>query len=322
MTADYYWTLPTRPVRRRPLPAGVTDLRPGRFTDFDHLAQIARAVEAVGFTGIFVPYDPQGEESWITATGLAREVPRLRILTEFQPGFATAVYTAKLALSFQRFFDDRLSWKLAIDTPVDQQHTVGDFVDGDDRLARAAELVTVVDGVWNEAPFTYVGEHFEVEAGGFFEGVSAANGGFSIARRSRPEIFLDGTSDAELQLSAAHADVHLFELAPRRELIDLIARHRKLADAHGRTVRYGLQLSVFAREFAGEAWRDAQRYWGDQIPDLVGSYDEIVLQLREIEELGVSTFIVESEPHLQSAYPFGEFVLSQLVGERALEFQS
>ena len=56
--------------------------------------------------------------------------PSLRVVPEFQPGFATAVYTAKLSLSFQRFFADRLGWKLALDTPTEAQRRVGDQLDG------------------------------------------------------------------------------------------------------------------------------------------------------------------------------------------------
>lgn len=323
MSSDWFWTLPTRPARRASLPAGVTDLRPGRLTDFDHIAQVARAAEAVGFSGVYVPYDPSGDDSWIVATGIAREVPRLRIITEFQPGFATAVYAAKMALSFQRFFDDRLAWKLDIDAPAAEQRAVGDFVVGHDRHTRVTELMTVVDGVWTSSPFTFVGEHFEVEAGGFFEGVSAANGGYAIARRERPPVFLDGTTDAELTLSARHADVHLFPFtADATELRNLIARHRQLSADAGRSVRYGVQLSVLAREFDGEAWRDAQRLGDEQLPDVVGSYDEVVRTLSDLEELGISTFVIESQPHLQAAYPFGEFVLSRLLADRVLEPQS
>src|SRR4029079_11577986 len=124
--------LPTRQLdaklRTRRAP-GVTDPRPGRFGPYDHLTQVARAAEATGFSGLFIPYDPLGEDSWIVATTLAREVPRLQLLPEFQPGFATAVYTAKLALSFQRFFADRLSWKLALRTDPSLQAAVGDLSD-------------------------------------------------------------------------------------------------------------------------------------------------------------------------------------------------
>ena len=189
MTVDVYWTLPVggwgppAPIADR----GLTDLRPGRFTDLDRTVQVARAAEATGFAGVLVPYDPAGDDAFVTATALAREVPRLRIMVEIQPGFATAVYTAKLALSFQRFFDDRLVWKLALDTPAAAQRTVGDRAEGADRIARAAELLDVSAGVWRGAPFSHAGDWFDVTPAGSSVGRSRwARGTASpVGRRRR-----------------------------------------------------------------------------------------------------------------------------------------
>jgi len=180
--------------------AAVTDPRLGRSTQGDYLVQIARSAEATGFTGLFVPYDPRGEESWVLATALAREAPRLRLVPEIQPGFATAVYSAKLALSFQRFFDNRLDWKLALDTTPELQRQVGDTVEGSARFDRAEEFFTITRGVWDEAVFTHHGTYFEVEAGGFFGAdLSSPLPDHEIARRPAPRVFLSGTSDAELE---------------------------------------------------------------------------------------------------------------------------
>jgi len=356
-TADLqaYWTVPTHgdpsPRGRRgwTAPAAphvwanqtTTDPRPGRFTDFDYLVQVARAAESVGFDGLLVPYDPNGEESWIAATALAREVRRLRIVPEFQPGFATAVYTAKLSLSFQRYFADRLGWKPALRTDADAQRAVGDLLDGPARLARAAELLTIGAGVWNESGFTHLGEHFEVEGGGLFDPTTNA-GGFTrrIGRRAAPTVFLDGTSDAELALSARFADVHLFDLDDVGSVRGSISRHRQLAAENDRVVRYGVRLAVLARESADEAWTAARRLWRDGTGGsdvefdslqsegttwsgfghldvaapvgLVGSFTDVAARIAELRDAGVSVVVFDAVDHLDEAYRTGEFVLPLL----------
>ncbi len=344
MTVDVYWTLPV--TGWAPPPAfgerGLTDLRPGRFTDLDRTVQVARAAEATGAAGLLVPYDPEGDDAFVTATALAREVPRLRFVVEIQPGFATAVYTAKLALSFQRFFDDRLAWKLALDTPAAAQRAVGDFAAGPDRIARAAELLDVDAGIWRGAPYDHSGQWFQVTGGGFFGGAQQVSVDHGVARRPAPPIVLDGTGDAEVELSARRADLHVFDLYEPDVLAQAVAGHRRRAATHGREVLYGLRVPVLAREHAGEAWRDLDRAWGRagasgarpephpgprgrarvwrgferlglrRDAGLVGSFDEVAASLRDLAGLGLSTLVLEGVTPLEDVYRLGEFVLPQL----------
>ena len=353
MALSAYWTIPAQgdpsSRGRRGWTTGgrsgndhLTDPRPGRFTDADHLVQIARGAESVGFDGLLVPYDPQGEESWVVASALAREVRRLRIVTEFQPGFATAVYTAKLSLSFQRYFADRLAWKPALTNGDERQRAVGDGLSGNAVIARVDELLTIADGVWHQSGFTHLGAFFEVEGGGLFDPTTNA-GGFTrrIGRRPRPGVFLDGTSDAELELSARHADVHLFDLDDPPAVAAAISRHRQLAAEHGRTVRYGVRAAVLARETFDEAWTAARRAWaatpgtGDDgefgslrteravwrgfdrlgLPvraGLVGAFADVADRLRALHDVGVSVVVLDAVDHLAEVYRVGEFLLPLL----------
>lgn len=305
MPAEILWTIPTRLDPTRRWPSGVTDKRPGRFTLFDSAVQTARAAEAAGFHGIVVPYDPGGEDSWILATALARETPRLAIVPEFQPGFATAVYTAKLALSYQRFFGDRLGWKLALATPATQQRSVGDFVEGADRLVRADELLTISRGVWEHGPYTFEGRFFTALDSGFFDGNVSAQAltGHDIASRPYPRVYLDGEAPESLRLSARHADVHLFDTAERERLEPLVETLRRLAAEAGRTVRAGLTLTVLARDNEAEARLEAQRL--GHTGGLVGSFEQVADRLAGYQRLGVRTFVLNSPVPLD-AYRLGE----------------
>ncbi|HEY8545008.1 MAG TPA: LLM class flavin-dependent oxidoreductase [Acidimicrobiales bacterium] len=343
MSVDVYWTLPVAVDPQgphRPLADGVTDLRPGRLGDIDRQVRVARAAEAAGFAGLLVPYDPDGDESFVLATALAREVPRLRLVPEVQPGFATAVYTAKLALTFQRFFADRLAWKPVLRTDDARQRAVGDTATTPaERVARADELLEVIAGVWRGAPFSYQGAWFEVEDGGFFGGTAQAH----LPRRPAPVVFLDGDDPAELDLSARHADVHLFDHAAPDEITSLIERHRSVAAGYGRSVRYGVRLSVLAREDTAEAERDAVRLaergrpgdGGRGVPgvpgvsgvpgasvvpgvpgapgvDVVASFDDLARELGRFVAAGASVLVLSAPDPVGDAYRLGEFVLHQI----------
>ena len=348
MTAEYFWTLPTRGDGRRgsgplgnrgdwtsggrPLIASIRDVRRDRYGYFDYLVQVARAAAVSGFTGVFVPFDPEGEESWIVSAALARELPTLDFVTEFSPVFSTPVYAAKMSASFQRLSGGGLAWKLSVDEDPSVARGFGDHVEGIDRFARADEFLDVVTGIWNRENFDYQGRFYQVQDGGLKE---------PLARHARPPVTLAGTSPEALALSAKHADVHLWDTSLPDELDAHRAELDRLAAALGRSVRHGLQLGVFARETAEDAWEEVRRLWsesgagrseefdqrvvapylwtgfqliGQEAPiGLVGSYEEVAGYLHDATDRGIDTFYLAASPRLEEAYRFGEHVAPFLV---------
>ncbi|NUU21648.1 MAG: LLM class flavin-dependent oxidoreductase [Streptomycetaceae bacterium] len=344
---EYTWTVPVRGDGRHPRPehwnrAGwnsgeqrtfhpaFRDERPGRFTPFDHVSAVGRAADIGGFDGLLVPYDPAGEESWITAGGLLRESTWLRVGPEFHAGFATPVYAAKLSVSLQRFVRSRLDWHLVVDTDEQVQRAQGDFVTGADRYARADEFLTVAKGVWHDESFTYEGRFHQVVAGGFTG---------PLRDVPFPRVHLSGTSDEALELSGRHADVHLFALSENAEqLADHISRLHAAAARHDREVAVGVRVPVLARADADEAHAELHAWTahlGTRPPEpppgdgqlwtgfghvghrdavgLIGSYDAVAARLREYRDtLGVTAFVLSARPALEEAYRFAEHVLPRL----------
>lgn len=307
--ASFYWTLPVegdgpsaaegavgRPHRK--LGGGLRDDRRDRFTYGDYLFQVARAAEASGFTGAFVPWNEGGDDSWIVAASLARGVRRLVFVPEVQPGFATPVYFAKMSTSFQRFAGDRLAWKVDLEREPSVRRSHGDLLEGDDWFARASEFVEATKGVLSQVPFNYDGRFYGVEGGGLKH---------PLAGRPLPPVFTAGRSDAALAFAARHADVHLFDFGPRAQLDAQLARLDRAAEAAGRTVARGARLRVTARHTDEEA-RDAARV----ATGLVGSYDAVARALDELVDAGIDTFVVDGVPRLEEAYRFGEHIFPRL----------
>ncbi|WP_433243415.1 LLM class flavin-dependent oxidoreductase [Streptosporangium sp. CA-135522] len=331
--AKFLITLPGRADggrgARPDFPGFVTDLRQA-FGPFDHLAQIGRAVEIAAFHGALVPFDPEGEESLVVTAGLLRQSRRLRAVAGFHPGIATPVYAAKVSASLQRFSGDRLDWRLVVDLDPAVARAQGDFLEGADRYARAEEFLTVAKGVWSEEGYTYEGRFYQVLAGGFQS---------PLAGRPFPRIHLSGTSKEALELSARHADVHVFD--PEDDI--------EAARLPG--VAYGLRLPVLARDDDGEAWEAARRLWvrgggtAQTLPDpdprtrlwpgfapsgwagalrpgsgsfragLVGSFETVAAGIRDYIDRGVGVFFLEAAPYIEETYRLGERLLPLLAKE-------
>jgi alkanesulfonate monooxygenase len=355
LSSEYYWTLPTRhdgrgrSVRqgiRAERTAGeptseptVRDVRAGHYDYLDHVAQVARAAAVAGFTGALVPFDPQGEDSWVVSTALAREFPTLVFVTEFSPSFGTPVYATKMAATFQRFSAGRLGWKLAIDGDPVTSRALGDYVEGDARYERATEFLDVSSGIWGHTGFNFKGRFYEVEEGGLHD---------PLTRHPRPLITLSGVSPEALSLSASHGDVHVWDWSSPSEFECRKAELDHLAAAQGRRIRHAVQLALVARETSQEAWDEVQRRWihtgekdqngikefalapeiwsgferiGEAVPTgIVGSYEQVAKELHQLVEAGAEVFHLGASPGLEEAYRFGEQIAPILeVQRRELE---
>lgn len=290
MTIEFLWQLPasgdgralrqeqwtrgdyTPAIQHRPVFAR-TDVRRDGYTWYDHLAQVARAAELSGFNGVLIPQTPAGEEPWIVAGAVAREVKRLVLVPSLPAPFLSAVYAAKMAVSFQRLTGGRLAWNL-----ITEEHTAkawhGHRWSIDEQIARTDEFLDVVKGVWNEAPFTYHGRYYEVENGGFSPALArlASDGAATTGAPRRgpipteqplPTIYWSGESEAALAFSAKHADVHFLPLDTLQATQARIDVLRGLAGERGRTLRFAIQGDVVVRHESDEAWRYLRRRWDE-----------------------------------------------------------
>jgi alkanesulfonate monooxygenase len=345
MTIEFIWQLPTAgdgrygeatrlrrgersEQQRPPFTDGVRDPRGDTFNYFDYLHQVARAADISGFDGLRIRHDFDGDDSWIVAGYLARGTRHVRLLTEFEASWGSAVYAAKNAVSFQRAANGRFAWQLLAGADEASRRQHGDNLPQAEILARIDEFITVARGVQTQAPFSFKGKYFEVLEGGF-RGPLAGN--------PLPPVYLSGDSEAELALSARQADVHVFGAAPLASVQAQIASLQQQAQQHGRTVAAGLRIDVLARETQEEAERDAVRYReqagdGSAIPALgadrywdgfatgrtgargalVGSYEQVIAALAAYAEAGISSFALAATPHLEEAYRIGEYVLPAL----------
>ena len=309
MTVNVYWQLDvaSEPSRleaaarphRQPF---VRDVRTSALGRYDYYAQIARAAAQTAFDGLFLPHRAQSDDSQIVAAAIAREVPRLLLIPQFPASVGSAVYAAKQAVSFQRLAHERLGWAIAPDGDAAARARDADHVPEEQLSERLAEFLTVARGVHAQRPYAFEGKHFEV-----------LNGGFEapLNRVGFPKIFLEGETEEALELSARHADVHLFREEPLQSLRALIETLDTLASGRERQVEFGLVQHVVAREYADEAQDDARRARVSPSA-IVGDYGGVARELAGRAALGVTHFVLTASPSLEETYRVGQHVLPRL----------
>jgi alkanesulfonate monooxygenase len=215
-----------------------------RPADIDYLAQIARAAEQLGFTGVLTPTGTWCEDAWLTTAALISQTSRLKFLVAFRPGVISPTLAAQMAATYQRISAGRLLLNVVTGGDAVEQQRFGDWHDHDQRYARTDEFLTIVRGVWSGTPYDFDGSHYRV-----------AGATVLAPPDPLPQVYFGGSSPAALPVAARHADVYLTWGEPPAQVADKIARVRALAG--DRPVRFGIRLHTISRDTSEEAWREA-----------------------------------------------------------------
>ncbi|RMI36912.1 LLM class flavin-dependent oxidoreductase [Streptomyces triticirhizae] len=252
MSLTFHWFLPTNGDSRHVVGGGhgtpVNAAGGDRPPTVGYLAQIAKAAEQVGFEAALTPTGAWCEDAWLTTAMVAQRTERLKFLVAFRPGLISPTLAAQMATTYQRQTEGRLLLNVVTGGESREQRAYGDTLDKDARYARTDEFLAIVRGLWRGETVSLTGTHLRVEE----------------ARLTRlpdpvPEIYFGGSSAAAGPVAARHSDVYLTWGEPPAQVAEKIAWVRRLAEAEGRTVRFGVRLHVITRDTSEQAWAEAQR---------------------------------------------------------------
>ena len=347
MSVVLHWFLPTSGDSRTVVPFGPDGHR--RPPTIDYLAQIARAADDLGFTGVLTPTGTWCEDAWLVTAALLRETKRLKFLVAFRPNSISPTLAAQKAATFQRISGGRLLLNIVTGGDDSEQRRFGDWLDHDERYDRTDEFLSVLRGALTGQPFDFEGRYFHV-----------AGATVNQVPEPIPQLYFGGASGAAEVVAANHVDVYLAWGEPPAMVAPRLARMRELAAEQGRTLRFGIRLHVIARDRAEDAWAETERFLDQLDPAvvtaaqaalaksasvgqqrmvslhggsrddlviapnlwagiglvrggagtaLVGSHEEVADRIEEYHQLGFDEFILSGHPHLEEAYWFGEGVM-------------
>ena len=252
MTLSLHWFLPThgdgRSIVDRPhvTPTGANTPRE---PDVDYLAQVAQAVEHLGFTGMLTPTGSWCQDAWVTTAALLARTRRIKFLVAFRPGSLTPTLAAQMATTYQKVSGGRLLLNIVTGGESVEQRRYGDWLDHDKRYERTDEFLAAMRAIWSGEPVDFDGEHYALRGATAFD-----------VPDPQPPLYFGGSSEAALPVAARRADVHLTWGEPPAQVGERIARLRELAAAEGRELRFGLRAHTITRDSSADAWATAQRF--------------------------------------------------------------
>jgi alkanesulfonate monooxygenase len=225
-----------------------------RLTDFSYLRQIAQSVDELGYFAVLLPTGNSCEDAWVVASALMPSTKRLKFLVAVRPGVMSPTVAARMTATFDRLSSGRVL--INVVTGGDPQEAVADgvFLSHDERYEVTGEFLEIWRAIMAGETCSFNGKHLHVENARVY---------YPATQSPHPPLYIGGSSEAAMQIAARHIDVFLTWGEPPALVAEKIASVRKLAEATGRTVRFGIRIHIIVRETTEEAWqaaRDLIRY--------------------------------------------------------------
>jgi probable F420-dependent oxidoreductase len=276
-------------------------------------ADKARRLEDSGFDALLMPDHLVGPRLGPVAAIMAAAcaTTRLKVGTlVFANDFRHPALLAKEAATIDLLSDGRLEIGLGTGWKADDYQQAGLTLDTPGvRVARLAEAIQVMKGLWRGGPFSYAGEYYRIDG---MEQVP------SPVQQPGPRLMLGGGGPKMLRLAAQEADVVNVTMrvradgtgpdtadsgpeafAKKIELIRTAAGDRFDAIELGTSI---LQLGL-GRDVA--SWSDANPSAQAETPQvLVGSVAEICDRMRRWrEEYAITNYVLHHEHDLEAFLP-------------------
>nr|WP_293839697.1 LLM class flavin-dependent oxidoreductase [uncultured Arsenicibacter sp.] len=318
--------------------------------DWRYVKQLAQKSEDWGYDLTLIAElnlnDIKGEaapslDAWSTAAALAAVTSRIELMVAVRPTFHSPALLAKQAANIDHISGGRLSLNVVSSWWQDEARKYGvHFEQHDDRYARTAEWLHVVDNLWKQDHFSFKGNYYQVED--------------SILQPKpvslpRPFIYAGGESETAKNLIAAQCDGYVMHgddpESIGRRIRDLQERRARLRpDLPPMT--FGLAAYSIVRETEAAVKKELARItnvngsaagyknyqqWlaGTQLEKrvsledysvsnrglrsgLFGTPDQVAEQVARFEAAGVGFLLLQSSPQLEEMERFSEAVIRVL----------
>jgi len=274
-------------------------------------------------------------DAWSTAAAIAAVTKTQELMVAVRPNFHQPALFAKAAANIDRISGGRLSLNVVSSWWADEARQYGlQFDQHDDRYARTAEWLEVVNGLWSEERFSFEGRFYRTE-----EAIC------SPKPVKPPLLYAGGESEAAKAMIAGKCDAYVMHGDPPEAVAPKIADMKaRRAAAGGPPMRFGMAAYAIVRDSEEEAQAELARItqvqelpagyanfdqWlsGTQLerelklqeyavsnrglrPNLVGSPAQLKARIAEYEEAGLDLLLLQMSPQMEEMERFAAQVIA------------
>ena len=212
------------------------------------MERVVAAAEAAKFEYMLVPVQTACWEAWITGAVMVGRSSTIRMLVAARPGYINPFLLAKMVSTFDRLSHGRICVNLIAGQNESETLSEGVRWAKEDRYDIMEEEVRILKLLWTTpGPVDFAGTFHTLD------------GALLLPRpfkQPHPPVYLGGGSSQAWELSAKHANVHLFWGDTYERIASNIADIRSRAAGYGREdeIGFGMRLQIVCRENESDAW--------------------------------------------------------------------
>jgi alkanesulfonate monooxygenase len=210
-------------------------------SSLEHCSGIVKAAEKHGFRNILCPSSYQvGQDTLSFVAGCAPITSDINFLAAIRCGEMQPIMLARTVATLDHMLKGRLTLNvISSDFP-------GEVASSAFRYKRSHEVVEVLRQAWTRDTIDYEGEVYQ------FKGVPT-DPARPYQQNGGPLLYFGGYSPDALELCGAQCDVYLMWPETKDQLAQRMRDVHARAEAHGRTLDYGLRVHMIVRDTEAEA---------------------------------------------------------------------
>ncbi|HEV7920152.1 MAG TPA: LLM class flavin-dependent oxidoreductase [Thermoanaerobaculia bacterium] len=316
---------------------------PAALPDMDGWVRFAHGAEEAGIESVLFSFSRYEPDTIVAACAMGRATEKLKYIVAYRSGLMQPTTFVQQINTVSALIGGRVALNVVAGSSTAEQRGYGDWLEHDDRYARAEEFLAVCRAFWrNGSDVNYDGAHYRVERGHLFTPFQAPD-------RKEPEVYVSGHSEQAQRLAMTQGSAWLRLIDTPEKLAPIVAPFRERGvevclrccvicrPTHQEAVAAGkamlpdqeiekqergilqrsdsqtLKQALAAADDIGwmndNLWAGLVPYYGSSSITLVGSPEELAREFLRYGEIGVTQFIIAGWPKLEEMMIFGREVL-------------
>jgi alkanesulfonate monooxygenase len=311
--------------------------------DMEGWVRFARCAEEAGIESVLLSFSRYEPDTIFVACAVGQATKKLKFIVAYRLGLMQPATFVQQINTLSGVIGGRVSLNVVAGSSPVEQRGYGDFLDHDERYARAEEFLRVCRSFWaNNDAVDFTGQYCRIEHGKLFTPFLAPD-------RTMPEIYVSGHSEQAQHLALTQGSCYLRLIDTPEKLAPIVSRFREngvevclrlcvvcrptreeaiaaaeallppeeigrqerriLSSSDSKTLKDALAAADDVGWMNRNLWAGLVPYYGSSAITLVGSPQELAGAFLEYKRIGVTQFIIAGWPKLDEMMIFGRDVI-------------
>lgn len=311
--------------------------------DVEGWVRFSRCAEEAGIESVLMSFSRYEPDTLVIASALGQVMKKLKFIVAYRTGFMQPATFVQQVNTLSGLIDGRVALNIVAGSSTAEQRGYGDFLEHDERYARADEFLEICHAFWrNNGEVVFNGDYFQVESG-------QLSTPFIATDRSDPEIYVSGHSVQAERLAHRQGSCWLRLIDTPENLASLVERNREhriemclrlcvicrptrdealeaarallpdedterqerkiLNSSDSQTLRQALAKADEVGWMNENLWAGLVPFYGSSAITLVGTPEELAQAFLGYKAIGITQFIISGWPKLEEMVIFGREVI-------------